>query len=203
MSFLVVFNGQFSPLVHPTSSAVRTGIPPVNSLSKLNEVDEFKELLEEVKQNEGLKKSYQKLEVYKQATKTFEEQRKRHHAKDIMTYPVIVISQNSSVFEAQTLLNKYRFRHLPVVDDKGMIVGMISDRELAGKFENKSCKDIMTNKIIVCEEHASVNEIAIILLKERINALPIINHKRELTGIITLSNILQFVIASTAFLGKA
>src|SRR3989344_1401394 len=113
-----------------------------------------------------------------------------------MTYPVIVISQNSSAFEAQTLLNKYRFRHLPVVDDKGTIVGMISDRELVGKFENKSCKDIMTNKVIVCEEHASVNEIAIILLKEKINALPIINHNRELTGIITLSNILQYVIAS-------
>lgn len=199
----MVFNGQFSPLVHPTSSSVRGGIPPVSSLSKLNEVHEFKEVLEETTQDEGLKKSYQKLEVYKQAAKTFEEQRKRHHAKDIMTSPVIVISQNSSAIEAQTLLKKYGFRHLPVVDDKELIVGMISDRELAGSFENKSCKDIMARKLIVCEDHASVNEIAIILLKEKINALPIINHKRELTGIITLTNILQYVIASTAFLGKA
>ena len=61
----------------------------------------------------------------------------------------------------------------------------------------------MIQKVIVCEEMTSINEISIILLREKINALPIINYKKEIAGIISLSDILKFVIETTNLLTKA
>ena len=199
MSFLIASNGQFAPLI---PSPLSTGISPVRPLTSLSEVHEFKEVFEDSTPNDHPKKPNPKLEIYKIAEKKFEEQRKRLYAKDIMSFPVKLIPQTASAFEAQTMLNKFGFRHLPVVNDNQTIIGMISDRELSGVLGNKSCAEIMVNKVVVCDEHASINEIAIIFLKQKINALPIINNKHELMGIITLSDILKFVVESTNFFGR-
>lgn len=200
MSFLVVYNGQFSPFVYPTGTP--NGIPRVTPLENLKEVHEFKEELSEFEPEVKLNHHHQKIDAYKQVSKKFEEQRKRHYAKDIMTFPVKVVSQNAKATEAQDILRKFGFRHLPVINEQDIIVGMLSDRELAAASTDKRCKELMLERIIVAEEQASINEIAIILLKEKLNALPIINHKREVTGIITLSDILKYVIESTSFLGR-
>jgi acetoin utilization protein AcuB len=199
MSFLIAFNGQFAPLA---PSPVSTGITPVRPLTSLTEVHEFREVLEDATHQDHPKKPNPKLEIYKVAEKKFEEQRKRLYAKDIMSFPVKYISHISPAHEAQAMLDKFRFRHLPVVNDNLTIIGMIADRELVGTLGNKSCAEVMVNKVVVCDEHASIHEIAMILLKEKINALPIINHKHELIGIITLSDILKFVIESTMFLNR-
>jgi CBS domain-containing protein len=200
MSFLVVYNGQFSPFVYPTGTP--SGVPRVTPLENLKDVHEFKDELSKFEPEVKSNHNHQKIDAYKQVSKKFEEQRKRYYAKDIMTIPVKVISQNAMVTEAHNLFKKFGFRHLPVINEQEVIVGMLSDRELTAASPDKRCKDLMLERIIVAEEQASINEIAIILLKEKLNALPIINQKREVTGIITLSDILKYVIESTSFLGR-
>jgi CBS domain-containing protein len=46
--------------------------------------------------------------------------------KEIMTTPIITISQNSSLKECALLMSEKNIHHLPVVDDNGKIIGMIS-----------------------------------------------------------------------------
>ncbi|MBI9048049.1 MAG: CBS domain-containing protein [Anaerolineaceae bacterium] len=46
--------------------------------------------------------------------------------KEIMTTPLITIDQNSSLKECALLMSEKHIHHLPVVDDKKKIVGMIS-----------------------------------------------------------------------------
>lgn len=204
MSFLIVQNSLLIPYVSTSPSPFR-GISEVSPLSEAKKVEEFhSEMNTEVKHQEGAPKSLRAVEAYKQSSNFHEEQKKRIYAKDIMTSPVIYIPENASVKDAEVLLERYGVRHLPVVNEQQIIVGMISDREILFNREerNKSCKQIMAHKIIAGLEHASVHEIAILLLTEKINALPILNHNQDLTGIITLSDILKFVIKSTPFLGK-
>lgn len=201
MSFLVAYNGQFAPLTTPRVAG--DSIPPVSSISHSGEVHEFKEILENISHEEHHKKPNQKLEIYKIAEKKFEAEKKHLHARDIMSSPVRLILQGAPASEAKAMLEKYGFRHLPVANENNVIVGMITDREVYGGIENKTCAEIMIQKVIVCEEHATVNEIAINLLRERINALPIVNRKFELVGIITHSDILKFVIETTMFLNRA
>ncbi len=204
MSFLIVQNGLLVPHVSSPTSPSR-GIPNVSPISELKKIEEFQSVLNaEVNQQEGAPKSLRAVEVYHQSSKFHEEQRKRIYAKDIMTSPVMRILERAPAKDAAKMLERYVFRHLPVVNEQQFIVGMISDREIYFNREekNKTCSDIMVHKIIVGVEQASIHEIAVMLLTEKINALPIINHKLELTGIITLSDILKFVIKSTPFLGN-
>lgn len=200
MSFLIAVNGQFSPLGQNFERASGT-VPAVQSIHHASGVREFKDILSSV--DDGTSpKSHSKISAYKQHSKSFQQDRKREHARDIMTSPVKVISENALGLEAIKMMEKYRFRHLPVVNHENVIVGMISDRELLGPVENMKCSEIMVQKVIVSDEMTSINEMAITLLNERLNALPIINREKEVSGIVTLTDILGYVIKSTAFLSS-
>jgi len=198
LSFLIAINGQFSPL-NPTVERVKTQI---SSVGQVPTVREFKDILQTVDEEAAVRIN-PKVDAYQQHAKSFQQNRKYEHARDIMTSPVKTIPQFALVSEAIKKMTQYGFRHLPVVNEMNVIIGMISERELIGPLENKLCHEIMAHKVIVSDETTSINEIAITFLNEKINALPIINRKNEVTGIITLTDILAYVIKSTSFLGSA
>lgn len=47
-------------------------------------------------------------------------------ASDIMTSPVITVAADSDLSEAAQVFVEHRIRHLPVIDDQGRLVGMLS-----------------------------------------------------------------------------
>lgn len=198
MSFLVTINGQFSPL-NLTVERVKAHISPVGQITAARE---FKDQLEAVDQDSPHRTQPQ-IDAYQQQTKSFQQNKKSLHARDMMTSPVKTIAQTAQVSEVKKLMKQFGFRHLPVVSETNVIIGMISERELIGTLDNKLCHEIMQGKVIVSDEATSIKEIAIIFLNEKINALPIINRQHEVTGIITLTDILTYVIKSTSFLGSA
>lgn len=203
MGLLVSFNGQFSP--HQRVNKIPADVPHVNEVQRTRPVTEFREILAEngeVTESHG-HKSPSRIDAYSSQKKTFQEQRKYEHARDIMSSPVKVIHEKAPLSEARQILEKNGFRHLPVVNDHKVVVGIISDRELLCAREMVECHEAMINKLLVCEEHTSIREISVTLLEERINALPVINKNRELVGIITLTDILEFVVRTTPFLGRA
>lgn len=201
MSFLVVQNGQFTNLVYPASH-LREGTHALAPIVKLDEVQDFKEVLEESQAEVPHQKFNIKIASYKKAAKSFEATQKRFYARDIMTSPVTTINEEALATEASKIFKKFGFRHIPVINEQKIIAGMISDRETTLSLENQKCKEIMVKKIVVCEEKASIHEMAIMMLNFKINALPIINHKREMIGIVTISDILKYVIDATPFLGS-
>jgi len=50
--------------------------------------------------------------------------------KDYMRSPVVTISAEAGLDRALMMMRTQRIRHLPVVDDDGQMVGLISDRDL-------------------------------------------------------------------------
>jgi CBS domain-containing protein len=54
--------------------------------------------------------------------------------EDVMTTNVITISTDSTFAEARDLMRLYRIRHLPAVDSKGKLVGLISLRRIIDEF---------------------------------------------------------------------
>lgn len=202
MSFLVAFNGQFSPYVHRPSS-LKELVPPVVPLTNTGEVTRFKDVLERAGVAESGHRATPAVNAYSQNMKKFEAQKKRSYARDIMSSPVHTINETSTVAQARELLKKHGFRHLPVLNDQSVICGILSDREIVKTDERLSCGSVMVKEVIVCQEHTSIHEIAIILLDQKINSLPVVNHNNELVGIVTLTDILRHVIDTTSFLGNA
>lgn len=116
----------------------------------------------------------------------------------------ITVEPEIGVKTAFLILKKYKIRQLPVIKD-GILIGIVTDRdirkpEIPDVFlsRNQPYKledgvrvgDIMTMEVITVNEDTPVVEAASLLIKHKINGLPVISRDGKLSGIITTSDIL-------------
>jgi acetoin utilization protein AcuB len=78
----------------------------------------------------------------------------RHMTKDPIT-----ISPAMNLPEARALLNDYLFRHLPVVDEQGVLVGMLTDRDLRSAYPSSVLSDSESRLVYERVEKTEVAEI--------------------------------------------
>ncbi len=110
-------------------------------------------------------------------------------ARDVMSKDVIVLTPEMDVQEAADLLVRYRIHGAPVVDDHGMLVGMVSLVDLVGKPGGR-VREIMTPDPVVAMEDTPVEELAQIMLDEMVRRVPIVSGGR-VVGIVSASDILR------------
>lgn len=118
-------------------------------------------------------------------------------ASNIMQKDVQVIDQNEKIEKAVDLIRKYQFHHLPVVN-KDKLVGIVSDRDIlwAQKVQLTSIFDIhdsMSSIVILSDEDSPIDHLAMVLYREKIHALPIIDEKDKLSGIVSHNDILRWL----------
>jgi CBS domain-containing protein len=53
---------------------------------------------------------------------------------NVMTKNVVTIQEDSSIMEAKRIIQTHKIRHLPVVDQKGRLVGLLSVRYVLDQF---------------------------------------------------------------------
>ena len=106
---------------------------------------------------------------------------------------------------ARELMRKRVLRHLPVVDQRGRLVGIITDRDLrqvvfmptlrgrmpeVGELlRGLTVSDIMTREVVVVKPGARIDEAARLMHERKIGALPVVERGR-VVGIITETDIL-------------
>ncbi|MGI8574455.1 MAG: CBS domain-containing protein [Egibacteraceae bacterium] len=119
---------------------------------------------------------------------------------DIMSRDPVIVCTGSSVLVARRLLKRHAFRHLPVMQD-GAVVGIISDRDLIvadgdataardSVSEDRRVEEIMTAPVHVISPAASPFEAGLKLRTHKISALPVVNHRGRLVGIVTTDDLL-------------
>ena len=131
-----------------------------------------------------------------EADKTLSRRRRRAiQAKQIMTSPVHTINEAELGIDVQHLFRERRFRHIPVVSKQQVLVGIVSDRDIF-KLEDPAQEvgEFMSKNVISARPEAEIREIALVLYRERIGAMPITNDKGHVVGIITRSDILKAVV---------
>lgn len=103
----------------------------------------------------------------------------------------IYISPNSTLFQAKAITDNYKISGVPVVDDKGNLIGILTNRDM--RFETDlSChvKEVMTKApLITAKVGTSLEEARNIMNKHKIEKLPIVNEKGILKGLITIKDI--------------
>jgi CBS domain-containing protein len=112
-------------------------------------------------------------------------------AKDIMTRDVITASPALSVKELAMLLIKNQISGVPVADEHGKIVGLVSEADIIAK-KGKQVQAIMSQQIVSVAEEASVEEIAQLMTTHRIKRVPVMNHGR-LVGIVSRADIVNSI----------
>lgn len=93
--------------------------------------------------------------------------------------------------DAVELMNKYRISGVPITDESGTLVGILTNRDM--RFETDMSQrvgDIMTKEnLITAHEGTSLVEAQKILGKNRIEKLPIVDKNFKLKGLITIKDI--------------
>jgi acetoin utilization protein AcuB len=123
-----------------------------------------------------------------------------------MSHPVITIHPKMPMPEALKLMRRERVRRFPVVDKRGRLVGIVSDKDLLDASPSDATslsiyevnyllgklmvKEIMTRDVITITEDTPLEEAARIMADNKIGGLPVIRDK-EVVGIITETDLFK------------
>ena len=133
--------------------------------------------------------------------------------KDWMTKDVITVDPETSMMRAAKLMKEKGIRRLPVVDDKGKIVGMLSDRDVKEASPSKATtldvhelyyllseikvKNIMSPNPLTIRDTDTVVKCAAIMHDKKISGLPVLNEQGELVGIMTQNEVYRVLLSIT------
>jgi acetoin utilization protein AcuB len=133
--------------------------------------------------------------------------------KDWMTKDVITIDPEASMMRAAKLMKEKGIRRLPVVDAKGTLVGIISDRDVKEASPSKATtldvhelyyllseikvKNIMTPNPMTIRDTDTVVKCAAIMHDKKISGLPVLNDANELVGIMTQNEVYRVLLSIT------
>lgn len=108
----------------------------------------------------------------------------------IITDPFF-ISADKMLMDAKLITDTYKISGVPVVDNKGILIGILTNRDL--RFENDMTKkvgDVMTKMpLITAHVGISLDEAKDIMNKKRIEKLPLVDKNNVLKGLITIKDI--------------
>lgn len=124
-----------------------------------------------------------------------------------MTPNPITITPKSTVADAFEMMRTHKFRRLPVVDDGGRLLGIVTDRDLRevspspattlSIFElnyllaKMQVKDVMKTDVITTRDDATLEEAALLMYNHKIGGLVVVNAEHKVVGIITETDIFK------------
>jgi CBS domain-containing membrane protein len=125
--------------------------------------------------------------------------------KDIMTRELFTLGQDHKLDLADDIMNWQRIRHIPVVDQGGTLVGLLTHRDLLRAsvsslanisrqdqrelYQQMTVGDIMRKEAITISPDADLREAAATMIDEKVGCLPVVEGKK-LVGIITEADFL-------------
>lgn len=103
----------------------------------------------------------------------------------------ITLSRNHTLQDALMLMKEYKISGLPVIEEDGTLVGIITNRDIKYQSDlNQRVEDVMSKEnIITSSRDTSLEQAKKILLNNRIEKLPIIDDLNKLIGLITIKDI--------------
>ena len=102
----------------------------------------------------------------------------------------ITLTPEATVQQARTEMAKHDIGGIPVVDAKGRLVGIVTDRDLRFELaDNATLESIMTTKLVTVPEGTSLKQAEKVLQQYKIEKLPVVDKKQALKGLITFRDI--------------
>lgn len=112
-------------------------------------------------------------------------------AENGMIYDPVSIKIGSTVRQCLKLMAEYHIGGIPVVDDKNILLGIVTNRDL--RFErdmNKLVDVVMTKEgLVTAKQTTDLEKAADILQKYKIEKLPVIDNEGHLIGLVTYKDI--------------
>jgi CBS domain-containing protein len=123
---------------------------------------------------------------------------------EVMIHPVITLPQQAiqDIFAALFLFRRYQIRHLPIVDEQGLLVGVISHESVRQVLQPinllrlRRVSDVMTTTVVQATLTTTVSELAQLMASRRVSCVVITQQDEadntQPVGIVTERDIVQF-----------
>ncbi|SMF26390.1 CBS and ACT domain-containing protein [Desulfovibrio gilichinskyi] len=136
--------------------------------------------------------------------------------KHWMTKDIITLTPDRSMMKAAKIMKDKVISRLPIVDDDGVLVGIISDRDIKEASPSKATtldmhelyyllseikiKDIMTRKVLTVSIEDTVEKAAVIMDENKIGGVPVVDADNKCVGVITTTDVFKVLINITGVL---
>ena len=145
-------------------------------------------------------------------------------ARDVMVSPVITVERIATVRDVAKVLLEKRISAVPVVDNVGKVVGIVTESDLMHRAEAGTehpyswwvhflagdatiaadyvkshaakVEDVMTPDVVTATPETPLHEIAALLEERQIKRVPIVNKDGSLVGIVSRANLIQVVASA-------
>lgn len=130
--------------------------------------------------------------------------------RDRMTSPAVTVTGDVPFQDALKLMQERRFRRLPVVDDKGRLVGIVAERdllyaspspatslsvwELNYLLSKVTVKGLMTKEVVTTTPDTTIEDAARLMLDKGIGGLPVVDEDNHPIGMITETDIFKTLV---------
>jgi acetoin utilization protein AcuB len=125
-----------------------------------------------------------------------------------MTPSPVTVDPEKSIEEAYRLLKSFHFRHLPIVDASGRLLGMVTDRDLRSAYPSsildeverlkemervskKPVRDIMSTDNVVLSPQSTLDDALLFFEKRSVGALPVVDGEEIVVGILSFNDLLK------------
>jgi acetoin utilization protein AcuB len=122
---------------------------------------------------------------------------------------VVRATEDTTIGEAMTLCFQHRIRHLPVVNNLGKLVGIVTDRDLrfyishrlGTIMENNTDREtlhrhvhvIMVRRVITGRMETPVADAAQLMVDHHVGCLPVVDKENRLLGLVTSGDFLRLI----------
>ncbi len=132
---------------------------------------------------------------------------------DVMTREVVTLGEEDNLLEVMQGMEQLQVRHLPVVDEEGKLVGLVTQRDLlaiaSGAIganllqaarerlieENTFVAEVMVRDPITVRPDTPLDEAARSMMAEKIGALPVVDEEGKLVGLVTQHDLLRLLVS--------
>jgi IMP dehydrogenase len=120
-----------------------------------------------------------------------EQVRKVKRSQSGLILDPITLNVNSKVRDAERIMREFRIGGIPVVDEEGKLIGIITNRDLRFQKDlSVPVEKIMTrDNLVTAQEGITLDKAESILKQYKIEKLPVVSKKGKLTGLITYKDI--------------
>ena len=112
--------------------------------------------------------------------------------RDIMSRYVVSVTEETPVIEVARILAERRFSGLPVLNQDGDVVGMVSDFDLLAR-DGDTAGEVMSPDVVKVAEDTDIRTARTLLIEQRLARLPVFRGN-ELVGIVSRGDILRELV---------
>ncbi len=128
-----------------------------------------------------------------------------------MSSPAITTLHSTTLPDVRHLMQTRRIRRIPVVDEQGVLVGIVTEGDvnrvsdsdttdireynLYHRIKDLPIREIMSRPVFAVEPDSSILMVAQIMLDNRISGVPVTEHD-QVVGIITESDLFRLIVRS-------